>query len=80
MTEDKPLYVFDMIYTDWNTDPYYYRDWHGAKKVEVVAATKQEAVDAAHGVLGEPPSGRRWAMQIKAIRDIRIPAPKKETS
>ena len=75
---DAPQFVFEMIYTDWDTDPYYHRDWYGAKSIDVVAPNKDEAIAKAKLALGEAPRSRRWAFKIKSVRDILIPTPTKE--
>lgn len=78
MSDDAPQFVFVMRYTSHDDDPYYYQDWYGAKKIEVVAATKNEAVQKARAALGDAPRGRHWAFIVDSIRDILIPP--KETS
>lgn len=71
--ESVPQFIFEMFYTDWSDDPYYHRDWSGAKRIEVVAPDRQEAVAKAKVALGNPPSHRVWGFQIKSIKDVLIP-------
>lgn len=80
MAEDASQFIFDMRYTDWSDDPYYHRDWYGAKPIEVVAANRQDAVTKAREVLGPPPSHRVWGIKVVSIKDVRIPTEQKDSA
>lgn len=75
---DASQFIFNMLYTDWDDDPYYYRDWYGAESIEVVAPNRQDAVAKAREVLGPPPSHRVWGIKVVSIKDVRIPTEEKK--
>jgi len=71
-------FIFEMVYTDWSDDPYYYRDWHGSRSIDVVAPNRQEAIAKAKLALGNPPAHRVWGFKVKSVKDIRIPTEEKK--
>lgn len=70
-----PEYVFEMRYVARRDDPYYYTRWDLAKPVEVMATTKQEAINKAAEMLGSAGSHAHWVFKVDRIRDVRaVPA------
>ena len=72
------LFVFSMVYVARRDDPYFYTRWDIAKPIEVVAPTKQEAINKAESVLGNAGSHYHWVFHVKSIRDALIPASNQE--
>jgi hypothetical protein len=68
-------YVFKLTAQQWRDDPYYVASSAPVHSVEVVASTKQEAIDEAARMLGPAASHRYWRFWVKSSRDIRIPEP-----
>lgn len=66
------LYAWDMRAQSWRDDPYYVSSSAPIYPVEVVASTKQEAIQEAARVLGSAGDHRHWRFsQIKG-RDVRL--------
>ena len=68
------MFVFSMIYVAARDDPYFHTRWDLAKPVEVVAETKQAAINKADKMLGNAGSHHHWVFRVKSIRDTLIPA------
>ncbi|WP_345543470.1 hypothetical protein [Microbacterium jejuense] len=68
-----PLFVFKMRAVARPTDPYYVTRWDRATPVEVVAATKQEAINKADATLGSAGAHRYWVFRVDSVRDVLIP-------
>jgi hypothetical protein len=66
-----PEFVFEMRAVDRSTDSYYVTRWDRAVPVEVVAATKQEAINRADAMLGSAGSHRYWVFRVDKVRDVR---------
>lgn len=72
------MFVFSMVYVARSNDPYFYTRWDLAKPIEIVAATKREAINKAGTVLGSAGTHRHWVFQVKSIRDALITASNQE--
>ena len=64
-------FVFEMRAVDRDRDHYYVTRWDRATPVEVVAPTKQEAINKAAVMLGDAPRGRYWVFKVDKVRDLR---------
>lgn len=64
-----PMFAFKMRVVDRDNDPYYVTRWDRAVPVEVVAATKQEAINKVDAMLGPAPRGRYWVYKVDSVRD-----------
>ena len=67
--KDAPLFAFKMRAVDRSNDSYYVTRWDRAVPVEVVAKTKQEAIDKADTMLGSAGRGRYWLFRVDSVRD-----------
>ena len=70
----EPAFIFALDAVDRPRDPYYMTRWDRSMPVEVVASTKQEAIDKAKTMLGPAPDGLCWAFRVRSIRDVLVPA------
>ena len=68
------MFVFSMIYVAARDDPYFHTRWDLAKPIEIVAATKQDAINKADTALGDAGPRAHWVFRVKSIRDTLIPA------
>lgn len=67
-------FLFEMRAAFRRDDPYFYTRWDQAQKVEVVARTKQEAINKADAMLGGSHSYRHWVFRVDRVRDVRAVA------
>lgn len=67
-----PLFRYEMWATHRPTDPYYVTNWDRKQKIVVVAATKQEAINAADKALGSAGAHRYWVFHVISVTDHRI--------
>lgn len=65
-------YAWKMVAQSWDDDPYYVASSSPLIPVEVVAATKQEAINEAAKVLGDAGRGRHWQFYRISARDVRL--------
>ena len=63
------LFTFKMRAVDRPDDSYYVTRWDRAVPVEVVAATKQDAIKKADMMLGPAGRGRYWVFHVDSVRD-----------
>lgn len=63
-------FVFKMRAAQADRTGYYYTRWDQATPIEVVAASKKEALNKAEAVLGEPRTGRYWSYMVDKIVDV----------
>lgn len=61
------LYDFDLRLAQADREGYYYTRWDQSTHITVRAATKQQAVDDAVAVLGEPRQGRYWVARVSKV-------------
>jgi hypothetical protein len=66
------MFVFKMRAVDRPRDSYYETRWDRATPVEVVAETKQAAINKAEAMLGNAGQGRYWVFHIDSVRDAMV--------
>ena len=64
-------FAFDVIASD--SDGYYYDRWDRADRYQVVAQSKEGALDALWSIVGTSPRGRFWKVrQVGTATDVRL--------
>lgn len=64
-------YEFDLRAVEHDREGYYFPRWDRARKITVIAATEQQAINEAAAVLGEPRGNGRawyWGFKVDGIR------------
>lgn len=65
-------YAWKMVGQSWSNDTYYVGSSYPYQKVEVVASTRQEAINEAARMLGNAGNGRHWRFFDIKARDVRL--------
>lgn len=65
-------FAFKIRAQQWRTDPYYVGSSAPVYPVEVVAETKQEAINEAARMLGDPARDRYWRFWVDSVKDARL--------
>ena len=68
MTDQQAQYEFKVRVVDIDREGYYHPRWDKATPMTITARTRQDAVNQACDLMGEPPRGRYWGVKVDAIR------------
>lgn len=65
-----PRYAYTYLYVDIDTSGYYHPRWDRATPIELVAATKDEALLKLWAAAGTAPRGRHWQARLRSVKEI----------